>query len=503
MQSELFNLTDEAWIPVLFHDGKNRMVSLREVFSGDESIADLALNPYERIAVMRLLICIAMAALDDEKHLENEETWLQCLPDLSGLALEYLSKWHDRFNLYGEHAFLQPDDLTADEEAKRPRDKLFLHLSSGNNDTLYDHRALEDNREISDAHLAVGLLTYLNFSAGGQHSKCFWSGKETSVSVSAAPCREKSMLHTMILGEHLLKTIWLNLITKAMSDTLPQKQRGRPFWEFENLSRSQVEGKELEKTLLGRLVPLSRVIKLTRGERQCMLGEGLKYDSLSLKYDSLSMAREVMGTKILKKDAKGIDTESYVSASTSKQPWRDLQTILNYSKRYSALTLQHLNSIPNQEYFMIWCGGLVADQAKDEAVVEWSAKLSTGLLDDRVLESYQNGIEFADQVARRLNQAAEIYAGECKGFDPKKKNFKERQNLTSAYAIPAERWYWNELSIRQPMLVDIAEENDNRKMSDWRELVRTMAREAYEYACPKMTGRQIMAYVKGLETLNN
>jgi hypothetical protein len=215
------------------------------------------------------------------------------------------------------------------------------------------------------------------------------------------------------------------------------------------------------------------------------------------------MAREVMGTKILKKDAKGIDTESYVSASTSKQPWRDLQTILNYSKRYSALTLQHLNSIPNQEYFMIWCGGLVADQAKDEAVVEWSAKLSTGLLDDRVLESYQNGIEFADQVARRLNQAAEIYAGECKGFDPKKKNFKERQNLTSAYAIPAERWYWNELSIRQPMLVDIAEENDNRKMSDWRELVRTMAREAYEYACPKMTGRQIMAYVKGLETLNN
>jgi CRISPR system Cascade subunit CasA len=496
MQSELFNLTDEAWIPVLFHDGKNRMVSLREVFSGDESIADLALNPYERIAVMRLLICIAMAALDDEKHLKDEETWLKCLPDLSGLALEYLDKWHDRFNLYGEHAFLQPDDLTADEEAKRPRDKLFLHLSSGNNDTLYDHHALEDNREISDAHLAVGLLTYLNFSAGGQHSKCFWSGKETSVSVSAAPCREKSMLHTMILGEHLLQTIWLNLITKAMSDTLPQKERGRPFWEFENLSRSQVEGKELEKTLLGRLVPLSRVIKLTRGERQCLLGEGLKYNSLPHE-------REVMGTMILKKDAKGIETESYVSASATKQPWRDLQAILNKSNRCGTLILQHLDSIQDLENFMIWCGGLVADQAKDEATVEWNAKLSTGLLDDHVLLSYQKGIEFADQVARRLNQAAEIYAGECKGFDPKKKNFKERQSLTSAYAIPAERWYWNELSIRQPMLVDLAEKNDNSEMNNWRDLVRTMAKEAYEYACPKMTGRQIMAYVKGLETLNN
>ncbi len=498
MQSELFNLTDEAWIPVLFHDGQNRMVSLREVFSGDGSIADLALNPYERIAVMRLLICIAMAALDDEKHLKDEETWLKCLPDLSGLTLEYLNKWHDRFNLYGEHAFLQPDDLTADEEAKRPRDKLFPHLSSGNNDTLYDHHALEDNREISDAQLAVGLLTYLNYSACGTHPKCFWSGKETPRrGISTAPCREKSMLHTIILGEHLLKTIWLNLITKAMSDTLTQKERGRPFWEFENLSRSQVEGKELEKTLLGRLVPLSRVIKLTRGERQCLLGEGLKYNSLP-------QVREVMGTIIPpKNNAKKIEKLSYVSASTSKQPWRDLQAILNYSKRYSALTLQHLNSIPNQEYFMIWCGGLVADQAKDEAVVEWSAKLSTGLLDDRVLESYQNGIEFADQFERRLKEATKIYAKECKGLDPKKKNLKKRRNPTEAYEIPAERWYWNELSIRQPMLVDIAEGKDNWQMSDWRELVRTMAKEAYEYACPKMTGRQIMAYVKGLETLNN
>ena len=125
-----------------------------------------------------------MALLDDEKHLENEETWLQCLPD-SGLALEYLSKWHDRFNLYGEHAFLQPDDLTAAEKQRHDGTSCFRILASGSNNTLYDHRALEDNREISDAHLAVGLLTYLNFSAGGQHSKCFWSGKETSVSVSA------------------------------------------------------------------------------------------------------------------------------------------------------------------------------------------------------------------------------------------------------------------------------------------------------------------------------
>ena len=38
-------------IPVLFHDGKNRMVSLREVFRRRVDSRP-ALNPYERIAVM-------------------------------------------------------------------------------------------------------------------------------------------------------------------------------------------------------------------------------------------------------------------------------------------------------------------------------------------------------------------------------------------------------------------------------------------------------------------
>ena len=176
MQSELFNLTDEAWIPVLFHDGKNRMVSLREVFSGDESIADLALNPYERIAVMRLLICIAMAARR-RKHLK-EETWRKCHPNLSVL-LKYLSKWYDRFNLYGEHAFC---NLMTSPPLKSKRGQAASHLASGSNNT--QAITVRQRTTVKSAMLTWLWLVYLSeflsgrttfqvFRSQGNLGKCF------------------------------------------------------------------------------------------------------------------------------------------------------------------------------------------------------------------------------------------------------------------------------------------------------------------------------------------
>ena len=52
-----FNLIDEPWIPVLMQDGTNRKVSLMDIFvDNDGQIADLALNPYERVSVFRLLL---------------------------------------------------------------------------------------------------------------------------------------------------------------------------------------------------------------------------------------------------------------------------------------------------------------------------------------------------------------------------------------------------------------------------------------------------------------
>ena len=106
-----YNLVDEPWIPVLMRDGTNRSVSLGGIFAdADGTIADLALNPYERVAVFRLLLCVAQAALGPER-LKDETAWKAAKAYVGQVATDYLKKWHDRFYLYGPYAFLQPDDI--------------------------------------------------------------------------------------------------------------------------------------------------------------------------------------------------------------------------------------------------------------------------------------------------------------------------------------------------------------------------------------------------------
>ena len=105
-EEKSYNLIDEPWIPVLMQDGTNRLVSLGEVFAdANGGIADLALNPYERVAVFRLLLCITQAALGS-KRLKDERSWRELKSLVGPMSADYLKKWHDRFFLYGHHAFL-------------------------------------------------------------------------------------------------------------------------------------------------------------------------------------------------------------------------------------------------------------------------------------------------------------------------------------------------------------------------------------------------------------
>ena len=92
------NLTTDAWIPIIWNDGKPGTVSLREAYERGREIQDLALRPHERISVMRLLICIAQAALDGPK---DEDDWKACRPRLAPAAVEYLGRRRQAFELFG------------------------------------------------------------------------------------------------------------------------------------------------------------------------------------------------------------------------------------------------------------------------------------------------------------------------------------------------------------------------------------------------------------------
>ena len=241
-EENAYNLIDEPWIPVLMQNGTNRSVSLGEVFAdADGQIADLALNPYERVAVFRLLLCIGQAALGPER-LKDERAWRAAKGAVGPVSSEYLMKWHNRFFLYGPHAFLQPDCIAlAKVDGTTPCDKLVFQLASGNNSTLYDHDAV-GGRVLSDAKLALGFLIYQNFSSGGLSGQCVWDGIPTEKSIQGAPCRERSMLFSILQGCSLLDSIWLNFVTDSWVHDSLKTDWGYPFWEFDELTRKAVSG---------------------------------------------------------------------------------------------------------------------------------------------------------------------------------------------------------------------------------------------------------------------
>ena len=474
-----YNLVDEPWIPVLMRDGTNRSVSLGDIFADtDGAIADLALNPYERVAVFRLLLCIAQAALGPDR-LKDDPAWKAAKADVGPVASEYLKKWHDRFFLYGPHAFLQPDDAMAvSDDKKTVCDKLVFRLASGNNSTLFDHGAIGGGRILPDAVLALGLLSYQNFSAGGLSGKCLWSGMETAHSLKGAPCREQSMLFTILQGDVLLESIWLNLLSASDIRHGLSSDWGRPAWELESLARKTMQG--YGKTVLGHLAPVSRSIKLTNGASSCVLGEAVQYPQLPL-------WREPMATVKAKDDG----STTYISCDPSRLPWRDLTCILEIrgsGGRKGALALRHLEGLHGDNSFTIWTGGLYSEKAKEIATVEWLASFPASLLEEPSLQRSENAVAWADRQRGALRFASKTYSDLLK------------IDKASRFSEPAERIYWDILA--QPANQSLVQNvGSDTYMDDWKGAAFKAAEEAYRRACPAMNARQMEAFAQGFAKL--
>ena len=514
-----YNLIDEPWIPVLMRDGTNRPVSLGEVFADtDGTIVDLALNPYERVAVFRLLLCIAQAALGSER-LKDETDWLAAKDIVGPVSADYLKKWHDRFFLYGPHAFLQPDSAQLQEEKNEKRangvttdigfignasiGKLCLARSSGNNSTLFDHAASIPTRAMSDSERVINLLVFQSFSSGGRFSQCFWDGKLSPSNGSAfsSPCRESDMLFSIMRGANLIDSIWLNLLTESMLDSA-KIDWGFPVWECDDLSRKDTGA--LAFTYLGHLVPLSRVVKQIRHESQMILGEGVIYPTLNP--DQKNPEKRPFGWRepmaAVKQDGTG--NPSYVASSPARLPWRELTSLLaihGFHGSTAAFALRHRDSVREEKEFVLWTGGLCTDQAKDVDTVEWSARLSALLLEDSAMQEYQNSIARADRQSIALYFACKAYALIIKTPDPSKAIKKSDEvRLVSPFSVPAERAYWDILAQKESQKLVLDVDSQTYK-DDWRKATRKAAEEAYRRACPAMTARQMEAFAQGYSKL--
>ncbi len=522
------NISTEAWIPIVWADGKPGTVSLCEAFERGENIRDIAVRPHERIAVMRLLICIAQVALDGPA---DKDDWKACHSKIAPAALDYFRRWHKAFELLGDGPrFLQVEGLKKpavkdNDEEGNSVSKLDLALATGNNSTLFDNGGGSD-REFLPAHLALMLLTFQCFSPGGTIGVALWNGLPTlgwssypavkPGQSNHAPCLPRSMLHSFLRGDTLADSVHLNLLGKyVVESAFGQKKWGLPVWEC--LPKSPDDKTAIANatdTYLGRLVPISRAVRLENDGRSMLLANALTYPAYP-------EAREPSSTIIIRNE-DGQPTRAILGGSLGRAPWRELHSLtvkrIGSDTPGGPLALENLEPASSAD---LWIGALVTDKKKAALIldtVEAVFHIPAAMLDaDRNSQRvYEEGVKHSERAEYRLYKAISTYRlametseadldGIYRRLASLKKTERDRLRSLSAKATAQ---FWTDIEQAVSQLLDLAADptqlgaKNEWHNTDWGKAVWAAMRAAYEHACPHDTPRQMRAYALGMNTLH-
>jgi CRISPR system Cascade subunit CasA len=475
------NLTLNPWIPVIGGDGRQRSVSLHDLFTEAHELRDLSVKPHEKIALLRLLICITQAALDGPEDLH---AWESCRDAIQPAVKSYLDNWQASFELFVDGPrFLQVPGLKAAKKDAmgNPSTKLDFTLASGNNSSLFDNAA-HGQRGVESGRLALTLLAFQCFSPCGIIGAAVWGTQIVpKCTANHAPCTPSSMLHTFLQGRTLLETIHLNLLNKEEGSDLGPKGWGLPVWEMPvKTATDKAAIANATESYLGRLVPLSRSIRLDMDGRQMILANGLDYPLAPI-------FREPAATMVQREDGPAV-----LGVALGRSIWRQLPTI-TVKRRSNADSISGplaLQNIDGTQSCTLWIGALATDKAKIEDVVEAAYDVPAGMFRDAGRKLYEEGVALAALWQERVSESVKAYAG--------------TMNLKP---VPYERGrnhFWTAIEQHVPILLRLAdnpEEAGDLNVSEWGMRVKEAAHAAFEFACPHQTPRQIQAYAIGLQQL--
>jgi CRISPR system Cascade subunit CasA len=501
------NLTTELWIPVTDSRGRARDVSLRQVFAQGDTLQDLAVRPHERVALMRLFICIAQAALDGPADREALET---CAKELPAAAERYFEKWQGCFDLFdpekpflqlaglskppkrakkpGKKAALAPEE--AEEEEGTAASKMDFALATGNNTTLFDHGAASDSVRVFDPdQLALMLITFQCFSPGGRIGVARWRGCDTAGNGSSghAPCAPSAMLHAYVRRASLFESIQANLLSRWAVQKNYRRDWGRPVWEQMPQSLNDAAAiANATTTYLGRLMPLARAILLRPDGNGLLLANGLDYPTPP------EFPAEPTASLVRKRDESG-----YVLVGAgSKALWRELPAIA--VKRLAddgvggPLVLGELTDGVSLD---LWVGALITDKASILDTVEGVYRVPARMLNDAGRRAYEDEVKESERVASTLGYACKTYR---QHLELKPQGYPERDL--------ALRRYWTTVEQRLPLLhtfLNAPDGTDEAKsaLAQWRSALWISARDAFSATCANETPRQLRAHALALRSL--
>ena len=504
------NVAFDRWIPVVDTLGNRKLASLREVLTEGEKFVDLAVRPHERVSLMRLFICVAHAALNGPKDYEE---WINVPKRLPEAAKKYLKDWGKSFELFHEtKPWLQVAGLSKSANGKvsetetkdwTPVSKLNFSFASGNNTTLFDHGGVCENRNISIIENVLSMLTYQCFSPAGLISQVYWNGIPSGKSSKDAPCVPASMIHAFLREKDLMGTIHLNLPTfEDIRFNYGEQQLGRPVWEMQPTSLTDsVKLENATATYLGRLVPMTRLIRLHSSGERMLMGDGLVYPPFTDGFPA-----EPTATVIVRKNGKK-EERALLTYRPERALWRELAAVV--VKRRAGESGGPLSLCNIQEGKE--CDLIVAALARDNAtIIDTAESVFHVPIRLRTLEgtaSYETEVKKSESWESRLEWAVEEYRrevdggweGRLKGAGPSKWKLKEKLHAIATIH------YWTTVEKNLPLLIThikaIGSDAAIPTRKKWRRMLFKAAKEVYSTACGQGTPRQMRAFAKGLEVL--
>lgn len=480
MTDRSFNLVDEPWISV----ADVGRVSLLQIFT-EPGYRALGGNPVQKIALLKLLLAIAQAAATPA----DEAQWRALGADgLAAKCRDYLAKWHDRFYLYGEWPFLQMPAIAA--AGVKSFGTVQPAIASGNT-TLLTHGQSE--QPLDDADKALLLVTLMGFALGGKKTDNSvvlsqgYQGKSKSGKAGPAVAH-MGLLHSLLLGETLQHSLWLNLLTaeQVAADGRFAAGVGTAPWELMPADEDGTVARQLKASLMGRLVPLCRFCLLA--DDGLHYSEGIAHGNYSEGIWDPTVAVDPSGRK-----------PRALWTNPDKRPWRELTALLGFiAQRQNhgfdcwqlTCTLDRARDV--SQTVAIWSGGLrVSSNAGEQYAtgnddyVESEVWLPTSTLGSPWLAQLEAEMATLDTLAKQVYGCTLAY-------------FKEQTVDGKNAAAQASQLFWQLCERDFQDLVDHCD-NDGQSTAvraQLRHRFAGYAQRAYDRHCPGDTARQLDAWAK-------
>jgi len=423
-------------------------------------------------------------------------------------ARRYLELWRDTFEVFHPtKPWLQFANLQSGKEPEEgwgPVSKLGFFLASGANTTLFDHDGMDNGaRDIALSSTLVSMLTFQCFSPGGLISQVFLNQVQTSKSSKDGPCVSASMAHALIRSKNLLLTIQANLPSKdGVAFSYGTHPWGRPVWEM--MPASTDDAKVVEnatRTYLGRLVPLTRLIRLHPGGQRMLLGDGLPYPPFTDGFPPEPTAIVVIRTKDKKEES------ALLSFRPGRAFWRELPAIVVKRKGGGVGGPLALRSLEDGDPCDLLVCALARDQATILDTTESVYHIPGRLRSPEGSIAYQAEVKEAEAMSTRLGWAIEDYRRTLDGgWEGRLKSAGPNKNdLLAKLHGGGQSHFWTAVETNLDLLMDHVEAIGTVRFDPtgqaWRAMLRGQAQEAFQAVCGQGTPRQIKAFAQGWKKL--